>query len=96
MRRFKLWFYRLIPKIVRGFNPDYGYCVHCGLPWNVVDLKEVKFTENRGFFIVCVDCWDKCSLQKLKGYLSFTHLKYWKDDTFDIRLNALIKEKIKS
>jgi hypothetical protein len=96
MRKFKLWFYRLIPKLVRVFNPGYSYCKHCGLPWNIVNPKDVNFTENRGFFIVCTDCWEKCSIEKLKTYLFCRYVEYWKDGTFDLRLNALIKEKNKN
>lgn len=92
MKKLKLKLFRLIPSIIRWFNPTYSHCSHCGLPWNIVEEKSIMFTKHKGFFIVCIDCWKICSLNQLKKYLIKCYIKNWNDGTLEIRLEALKKE----
>lgn len=55
-------------KYLRFVNPSLSYCKHCGLPWNHCESRSVEYSNGRGCFAVCTDCWKECSLEELKGY----------------------------
>ena len=61
LQRLKSFFYRLI-------HPDYGWCGRCKMPWAGVESHCTNYTDVRGCFPLCEDCWNSLTIEERLPY----------------------------
>ena len=55
-----------IPQILKIFNPRYGVCKKCGLPWNHCEEKSIATDKFTYVFATCDYCWQHSTIDELK------------------------------
>jgi hypothetical protein len=63
---------------LRRQNPNSGWCVRCGIPWNCADIHKVELTPYSGWSLLCESCWKRLKPFGRLGY-------YVNEYTFDPR-----------
>lgn len=66
----KLLFRKLIGLISRTIFLSYSSCGRCGRTWNICKGHSTQYTESRGCFPLCEECWEELSI--------FERLPYYK------------------
>lgn len=78
-----------IGKISQFIFMSYGYCLHCGTTWNLVESHVTQYTESMGCFPLCEKCWSELNItQRLNYYYQL--INQWEDKD-DNRKDNIIK-----
>lgn len=56
-------------RIFIGNKLGYSSCFHCHMPWKYVKGKTINFSDNRGMFPLCVQCFDALPPGKIDPYI---------------------------
>lgn len=56
-------------KIVIGRRLGYSGCFHCGMTWNYAQSKSIQFSETRGMFPLCEECFSKLPPEEIDPYI---------------------------
>jgi len=59
---------RLYSVFYRLAHPSYSSCRHCGMPWSNVEGHSTYYTEGRGCFPLCEDCWSSLTIEERLPY----------------------------
>ena len=72
-------------RLSQWLYPSYSYCSRCLTTWNLVDSKDVRLTDDmedralwaRGFFSLCVACWEETTVDERVEYTRRSFNAYW-------------------
>jgi len=86
----------IVGKLLKLFNPGWGFCSHCGITWNFTDEKSLFYSNTTGYFPICLKCFNdpKVSYSELMEYYVNPHetSDRFSQDEKDYILNSLFLE----
>lgn len=68
---------KFIVFLLQIFNPSYGTCRICGLPFNKCEGHDIMINDSEGFHCVCEYCWKNESKEKNRSAVTDTYYM-WK------------------
>ncbi len=81
-------------KLSQLFNPGFGHCKCCGTTWNNTETKSLNYTNTRGFFPVCRECYHDPDVlySDLMDYYGNPYDDRFSPEEKDYILNSLFEE----
>lgn len=82
--------------IARRAAPGFSYCYRCTMPWKYTEAHITNYSNNRGCFPLCQQCWSEISIQHRIPYYEMLFARWEQDKPMEAGEKEAILNAVRS